>query len=380
MRTDAPTGDGGLPSSVLSRAPTRIDLAGGTVDIWPLYLLLDQPLTINLGIDLFAEARIEWSDSGPAGLQLVSEDQGTQAYFPWPAVAAARAEPSLELPLKLVRYAWKNWAEQDAYRSLRMTLKTRAKSPAGAGLGGSSTLSISILSALWNCFTGETDADESTRLRWVEIARDIETTVIQVPAGMQDYYGAAFGGVQAIHWDVQAHRREELPGSLTAALERRLLLFYSGQSRNSGINNWSLFQSFINRDVSVRQRFEGIVQATRDLRSALLAQDWKAAGAAIRSEWAFRRQLAAGISTPEIDAALESGMKAGASAAKICGAGGGGCFFVFLEADDAGLRSRVREAVLSAGGSTIRALDFRASKDGARATALSSGPQAVAGE
>ena len=40
-------------------APTRIDLAGGTIDIWPLYLFHDGASTLNAAISLRAHARIE---------------------------------------------------------------------------------------------------------------------------------------------------------------------------------------------------------------------------------------------------------------------------------------------------------------------------------
>ena len=114
----------------------------------------------------------------------------------------------------------------------------------------------------------------------VAVVRDIETTVIHVPAGVQDYFGAMFGGLQALHWNPGRHLREPLPEQTMKELEKRLLLFYSGQSRNSGINNWALFKLLIDGDPSTRQGFEGIVGATRALHAALAARDWVAVGAA----------------------------------------------------------------------------------------------------
>jgi hypothetical protein len=72
--------------SIYSKAPTRIDLAGGTIDLWPLYLFLRNPVTLNLGIDLFAEAKIDWSSAAKsqAGeIFLRSEDQNIEVRFPW---------------------------------------------------------------------------------------------------------------------------------------------------------------------------------------------------------------------------------------------------------------------------------------------------------
>ncbi len=42
-----------------SSAPTRVDLAGGTIDIWPLYLFHPGAATVNFAISLRAHCRIE---------------------------------------------------------------------------------------------------------------------------------------------------------------------------------------------------------------------------------------------------------------------------------------------------------------------------------
>jgi D-glycero-alpha-D-manno-heptose-7-phosphate kinase len=315
-------------TKILSRAPTRIDLAGGTVDIWPLYLFLKDPITVNLGIDLFAEAVLEEkpADQGKGGITLRAEDQNTELQLRWNELHTAEVPPALELHLKLLRFfAPARELETD------FSLSTRAKSPAGAGLGGSSALSIAMIGALstWaGQLSGKKPADG---VRLIDIVRDVETTVIKVPAGLQDYYGAMFGGLQTLRWLPGIHEREPLSSEILSGLEKRLMLFYSGQSRNSGINNWALFKSFIDRDQQIQSKFKRINEATHKLRDAFLEQNWSAAGAAIAEEWEVRRTLAPGITTPEIDQAFVIAAKQfpGVSG-KICGAGGGGCFFLYF--------------------------------------------------
>jgi D-glycero-alpha-D-manno-heptose-7-phosphate kinase len=203
----------------------------------------------------------------------------------------------------------------------------------------------------------ETDGE-----RLVEITRDVETTVIGVPAGMQDYYGAMFGGLQSLRWGPGRHDRRSLDPDLLPELEERILLFYSGRSRNSGINNWALFKSFVDGEGDVRERFHGINRATRLLERALGERDWVAVGNSIAAEWEVRRGLAAGISTPEIDRAFSIATENGATAGKICGAGGGGCFFVYLPDRDPSVRDAVARSVGSLPG--IRPLPFRAARTG----------------
>jgi D-glycero-alpha-D-manno-heptose-7-phosphate kinase len=342
-----------------SKAPTRIDLAGGTVDIWPLYLFLNRATTVNLGIDLFAEAKLEESSAakGQGRVVLKSEDQGHEMNLSWDELEGADPHPALSLHLKLLRFfahERKKGGHDD--RDTNLTLSTVARSPAGAGLGGSSTLSIAIVGSLATWARGSIDAARDGE-RFIEIVRDTETTVIQVPAGMQDYYGAMFGGLQSLRWGAGAHERQWLPTQILSELEGRLLLFYSGQSRNSGINNWALFKAFIDKQGEVRSKFQSIVDATHRLEAALWKGEWAEAGQAIASEWEVRRTLAQGITTPEIDQAFKAALSEGASAGKICGAGGGGCFFVYVPTGDAATKKRIVEKVTAQG---IRHLPFKA--------------------
>jgi D-glycero-alpha-D-manno-heptose-7-phosphate kinase len=344
-------------SRIHSRAPTRIDLAGGTVDIWPIYLLLEHSLTLNIGIDLFAEATLEiaQASSGDGSILLRSDDQNHEARLSWKELESAKAHPSVDLHLRLLRHFARSSGKGPGFD---LSLKTVARSPAGAGLGGSSTLNVAITGALASWAWDRTFDPMTDGEKLIEISRDVETTVIHVPAGLQDYYGAMFGGIQSLNWGAGVHQREWLGTDILAGLEKRVLLFYSGQSRNSGINNWQLFKSFIDQDADVRRKFSEIANATHELKGALLKQDWNAASSAIRKEWAARKTLAAGISTAEMNNAFEIAEKiAPGSAAKVCGAGGGGCFFIYLPEPTSEARSRISEEFVKLG---IRPLPFKA--------------------
>src|SRR5262244_663513 len=58
---------------ITAKAPTRIDFAGGTLDLWPLYLFFDGATTINAAINLFARATLESLPS--TKIELISRDQ-----------------------------------------------------------------------------------------------------------------------------------------------------------------------------------------------------------------------------------------------------------------------------------------------------------------
>ena len=59
-----------------SSAPTRIDLAGGTYDIWPLYLFHDDAQTINVALSLRAHCTLTARHDGR--VRLISEDTNEQ--------------------------------------------------------------------------------------------------------------------------------------------------------------------------------------------------------------------------------------------------------------------------------------------------------------
>ena len=320
-----------------SSAPTRIDLAGGTYDIWPLYLFHERAQTINAAISLRARCTI--TSRADDRIVLVSEDTGERVEAP---SAAALDVDRLPLIARLVRHFAPGGIE----------VHTRSGSPVGAGIAGSSAMNVAVAGALaaWT----DTRLDDDALLA---LAMNIEALVIGVPTGVQDYRPAYYGGVSAIELDVTGVRRIGLPVNLEE-LGRRVVLAYTGASRQSGINNWDVMVRRIGGDVAVASAFDGIRDAAIGMRAAIETADWAAAARELEREWACRRRLAPGVSTPALDDLLDRARRAGARAGKVCGAGGGGCLFCLV---DPPARDAVATA-LAAGGATV--LPFAFEHDG----------------
>jgi D-glycero-alpha-D-manno-heptose-7-phosphate kinase len=321
-----------------ARAPTRIDLAGGTLDIWPLYLFHPGALTVNCAITRYASCVIE-TQSGRRGtrgsIRLVSRDTKREEKFA--SLAALERTPSYRLPLlaHLVRFFRPRTG---------LTLTTDSQAPAGAGIGGSSAMAVAICAAL-DRLTGA-----GLRLEdWIHISRDAEAIVIRVPTGTQDHYPPAFGGASAIHLEPGGERREEVGCDLDE-LERRLVLCYTGKPRQHGINNWEVFARHIRGDKRVFRNLARIADVARRLLTALNRNDWKETGRLIREEWEFRRRNLPTISTPVVDRVIAAARRHGALAGKVCGAGGGGCVALLV---DPGARARVEAAVTANGGELL---------------------------
>ncbi|MFQ5738089.1 MAG: GHMP kinase [Acidobacteriota bacterium] len=328
-------------------APTRIDLAGGTLDIWPLYLFHPGALTLNLAISRSAHCLLELRRD--RRIVLLSRDNNLREEFSSLVALASRQRYRLPLLAHLVAY----FAPRHG-----LTLTTWSEIPAGSGLGGSSALAIAICAALTRACGARMRAAE-----WIPLARDIEARTLGVPTGEQDHYPAVYGGASAIHLDPRRTCREPLPIDLSA-LEARLLLVYTGKPRRSGVNNWEVLKNYLDADPRLRRNFAGIAETARAMRKALLAENWPQLGSLLRREWRTRRRNAPDIATPFIDRLIRIGGRSGAAAAKVCGAGGGGCV-VFLTSPQR--RAKVA-AALAATGAIL--LPFHIARRGVRVETL----------
>jgi D-glycero-alpha-D-manno-heptose-7-phosphate kinase len=325
---------------IISSAPTRIDLAGGTVDIWPLYLFHEHAQTLNAAISLRAHAEITRRTDGKVRLESLETGQGVEVSC-WEDLRESR-----ELPL-LSKLAY-------FFRAANLTLRTRGESPTGAGIAGSSALNVAVCGAFAR-WSGDTLDGEAL----LTIAMNVEAQVINVPTGLQDYRPAYYGGVAAIELRPDAIKRVRIDVD-PEELERRLVLAYTGAPHFSGTNNWEIIKRHIDGDRDVFSCFERIVAAAVGLREALAHGDWDGVARELRAEWDARKLLAPGVTTRKIDALIAAATAAGARAAKVCGAGGGGCLFCLAEPDNV---PAVRHALASGG---ARLLECHIEIDGLR--------------
>jgi D-glycero-alpha-D-manno-heptose-7-phosphate kinase len=328
-------------STIVAHAPCRADLAGGTIDLWPLYLFHPGALTLNVALNIQTSCRI--TPLKGKGIHLRSLDTRKEESFA--SFDELRTARRFRLPLaaRLLQF----FAPKEG-----LLIETNSESPAGAGISGSSALMIASTAALAR-FTGRNLTLEQMRV----IAQNVEAQIIEVPTGCQDYYPALYGGVSAIHLDADGIHREAVPIA-PEEIESRFVLAYTGVPRKSGINNWEVFKSHIDGDRRVFRNFEKISHIARSMHKALLGRDWDEVARLLREEWKLRRTNAPGITTHLIDKLIAVATKHGGRAAKVCGAGGGGCV-IFLV--DGGAASRVANAIGESGG---HVLPLQVARDG----------------
>ena len=328
------------PVPIAASAPTRIDLAGGTIDIWPLYLFHEGASTLNAAISLRAHAQVDPRTDGRIEIRSIDTDCRLSASG-WSELSGSGELPLLSL---IARH----------YQLENATLTTRGESPAGAGIAGSSALTIAVVGAL-NRWTGGSADDEHL----LQVAMNVECQTIRVPTGVQDYRPALYGGIAAIELGADGVRRVGLDVD-PHELERRIVLAYTGAPRNSGTNNWEISKRHIDGDRHIFDCFERIRDTAVTMRTALQRGDWEEIGRQIAREWENRKRLAPGVTTPAIDDLIVRASAAGATAAKVCGAGGGGCLFCYGPP-----QAHAAIAAALAGGGA-RLLDYRVETEGLR--------------
>ncbi|MBM4251236.1 MAG: hypothetical protein FJ146_04655 [Deltaproteobacteria bacterium] len=301
---------------VRAQAPTRIDLAGGTLDIWPIPHILEDKATVNVGVTLMATAEV-FSVEGDS-FTLESLDQGTKVYGTFGEIVKNDDLPLLAL---LIAAIWR----QDLPA---IHVKTSAGSPAGAGLGGSSCLGIAVAGALWRARQILEGWRTPTDQELVQLVGDVEARLIHTPTGIQDYWGGLRGRINLISYPYGRTVVETLSPSYLPELADELILCYSGKSRASAINNWELFKRLFDGDKSLLSTFNAIGRCARACAEAARSQHYEELVALSQEEWSLRVKLWPNIETIETKRLDQAALQAGARLTRVCGAGGGGVMAV----------------------------------------------------
>ncbi len=307
-----------VSKAVTVEGSVRVDLLGGTLDLIPINLILPNVVTLNLATSLKAKVTITPIDFD--GVEIVSKDYKTTDRFNSKDFTAENIQKFFFGNLTFIAHILTLFGLSKGVR-----LELESGSPPGAGLGGSSAMGVTCYSAIAKYLGKSFD-----RVEAIQKINSIEALIIDCPAGYQDYYPALFGGVLGLIPEPGSIKVEQLYSEeLKNVLENNITLVYSGETRNSGINNWEVYKAFFNKETHVRAGLGEIAKLSHQALNAIREKNYEALIPLIAAEGEERRKLFPGILTPNMnqlhmvlkDQSAHFGMK-------ICGAGGGGCFLI----------------------------------------------------
>jgi D-glycero-alpha-D-manno-heptose-7-phosphate kinase len=323
-------------SKISVKSPTRVDLAGGTLDLWPLYMFVGGAKTINVAIDIFSSAEIEKLDDNRIILE--SLDLGLKKEYPDLQSCLSDRSELVSLLKSQISY----WKPKHGFH-----LTTKSNSPIGAGLGGSSSLTISIMKA----FARLTETDFSSSESMVNVAHNIEAQVLNTPTGTQDYFPAIKGGLNIMSYGAFGVHHECIPVGATP-MDQHFLLVYTGKAHHSGLNNFEVMQKAVGKDPRTMEALYELKHIAEQTEHSVRQKDWMKLPDLFKQEFAARVKLAPAFSSPEIERLESLTLSKGAEAVKICGAGGGGCVLVWVSP---GKKESVAKACLSEGFQVLEA-------------------------
>jgi D-glycero-alpha-D-manno-heptose-7-phosphate kinase len=193
----------------------------------------------------------------------------------------------------------------------------------GTGLGSSSSLTVGLLNALYS-YKGTI----KSRRTLAKEACKIEIEILGEPIGKQDQFIAAFGGIQHIQFNPDESVYVDpviCPIEVKRKLEQNLMLFYTGITRKSS----TILKEQTKKTKDKMDALHKMKVLSEDVRDSINRHDIDNVGKILHQGWLFKRELASGITNPEIDDYYQSAIGAGAIGGKILGAGGGGFVLVY---------------------------------------------------
>ncbi|MCG3199320.1 MAG: hypothetical protein HUU16_16645 [Candidatus Omnitrophica bacterium] len=318
-----------LPFLVRSRAPVRIDLAGGWTDVAE-FCGKTPGAVVNVAIDLASTvtvlARATEVQRGEFGwtFRRRLEDQSVEIYsadFDISIEAKRVADLEYDGNIDLVKAAIMEMELPGGF-----TLITESTAPPGSGLGTSASLGVALLGALAN-YAGKPFLPAEL----AELASSIERNRLGIRGGKQDHYASALGGLEFMEFRGHDVKPARLVTSRSALreLESNLVLIYTGKSRLSGDIHQRVSEAYHSGRGATHDAIEEMKRVAVEMKESLILGDLDAIGPLMSRNWECQKALHPDVTNAQIDSLFELAQAYGATGGKACGAGGGGCL-VFI--------------------------------------------------
>jgi D-glycero-alpha-D-manno-heptose-7-phosphate kinase len=223
-------------------------------------------------------------------------------------------------------------------------IASMADIPSGSGLGSSSTYTVGLLSALHNLKRDFIPVQDLA-----EEACEVEIDILKKPMGKQDQYLAAFGGFLVMEISKNGNVKvsnANVSLSTLDSLKRNLMIFYTGQRRLNKTILGEQDQASKRNEKQVMDSLNYIKESGYKILESVESGNITDLGILFDEHWKYKKKMAKGISSPDLDQIYELAKENGAIGGKISGAGGGGFFTLYCEDNKSKLRAAMKKAGL----------------------------------
>ncbi len=302
---------------IRSKAPLRLGLAGGGTDVSPYSDLYGGGI-LNATINLYAYASIEPANDGMIRFETADGSQ-RRVYS---SNETIKPEGIFDIHAGIYNRIIKKYPAKE----LSFRLITSIDAPQQSGLGTSSTLAVAILGAFVEWLKLPLGEYEIAQL-----AYEIERIDLAMAGGKQDQYSATFGGINFMEFDKDkvVVNPLRIKDAYLDELAHNLVLYYTDTSRLSSEIIHRQQQNVLAEDQIAIEAMHQLKKQAIMMKEALLKGNLDEIGRILDFGWKFKKQMASGITNPELDKIYETAIINGATGGKISGAGGGGYMFFY---------------------------------------------------
>ncbi len=296
----------------------RVDISGGTLDLWPLFNFVGGAKTINAAVSLKAQSHFELTTNSDVEINVTNLNY--KKVFKNLKEFLLSQDRELDILKSVIEYY-----APEFKNNMGFTLKTQSESPVGGGLGGSSTLLVSIIRSMDLAF-----GLQRKEAQIVDLACNLESRILNTPAGTQDYFQAIEAGLSVISFDYQSRTRKFFKSAWLDQQKDNFRLIYSGHPHHSGLNNWRIFQKCVDGDKETLNILNDLKKISEDVYTDLTTGSGSKMSDLLNAELNLRRRLATGYVNEPLDRVINFLTDLGVSHFKVCGAGGGGCMWALV--------------------------------------------------
>lgn len=298
---------------IVTRAPFRASFAGGGTDI-PAHFQIHggATLSVGLGRHMFLTGRKMFDPS--------------RTLLKYSKIENVDKLETIEHPI--FREALRHFG------LFGLDLGVSSDIPAGSGLGSSSTFTVALVKLLSEFVRENLEPDDVAR-----VATLLEVDILKEPIGYQDQYASAYGGLNLFTYSSdKSVRRESVnisAGQRNELAESLWLLKLPGASRSASL---ALKQSraYVDSSVHATDALIELGNLAVEGKTRIEKEGVRVLGEILQEAWALKKKSNPPGLVDEHEHLISQGLRSGATAAKLLGAGGGGFLLFLVEPEVAG--------------------------------------------